>query len=1376
MIEIKRKVLLIILLLVSLVFIFNINMSLAIQNGLSNLKIRGNDGVYGYVRGNDDEFYFSVTAKNNGLQIKLDNVRLLGNTNNTGFAFDTCIPGSDGSYECKLTREMSGFVICPKTSFDVNLYDLNGNFLDDDQINVICDTLAPTITASVDKQKYGSRDNVTVSYLILDVAYPGSLSNECVGVKGDLRIGSNRFNKGYNINPGVTCSYSSSITEPAIAFNSGNSSDRVSVNITGFDNFGRSGSVSVFFDTDFQGVSFILNYFNISNLNHAEIEYFTPMDVLFNFGVDVAGSDLDESTIRADLTELGVVNAVASCHQVDGKKRCEWKNIRLFLQEPSISKTITVSGKDLTGNEQTSVIVLNKVLSVDNDAPRIHNLQIKNQKGERFNFTSPFPQKVTVTVDITEAETGLALNSVKADLSALNTFQNYETLQKDFCTAINENITTCTWGNIYFNSNRSGLVQNTLTFSAGDLAGNNRSENLNYQIFVDSESPVPLFLNVEGQQPETLNYISQQGNTFVLTIQEDGSGLNAMDVSIDARQLTGNPKQPADNCSQMGDIYTCYWYNMKSLQFSGKSFISTSTTITDRVGNLVNSSLLLEVEIDNKDPIIENFEHFPKFPTYNDKILISAKVSDNESGVRKATFYPGSILNASELGMDCQIESSNEENNEETNEGNNQSNRRNVKCSVELTGLEKVAKTDKVKIIVEDFAGNTVERNLLLEISEPIVSTPDFFTVHSTTISPSKVPRKAVSQVAFSMFAKVSLAIKDIKESAQIISASAECSNSSYVDRNSIYLLNEGTLEPIIGFRLAPTVGGVTADRIKVNCKLNMIIKKEDLIFSRPEVESVELNIPLYDAPIGAVDENVNAKLGSLNTEITDLEKEIKSKEEYANILATWCTISKLMGELNSILQNVKMIYYTVTSFQEISTIAAIDAAIVSGSGCVSAASAAAAGVCSSPASLTPVGVSCCAVVPALVPLATAIDGSIAPYQAIAKTGDIAAVANAESIAVLLDAASIAALPCPASAVIAPCMVGASAGIYAGTAAWATAKSSFVSICTKYSKLHSFIDTYIWPPGPFGISAVSGGFGLNTIGMMNKMGCAISYQCALCDWDNWMELGVSLAATPILKGVSSDKSKDEPSKASYSPQPEPKVDDTSRDEVLGAQTLAITNVPGPEDFRQPEVKYKPDNNGWRNAIIETEVPKEIKEATWIFDPYKSKPYAYACLCYPAIVYNLKKERQVKCMYRNCIQHELASGITTSACDLAYKERQCLYVDGAQFKIFGNKNAIDGLINIISTKLPFLIGGIAYKAFCGTYSSSGDEEQCAAAFGIFISTAGTHPISCGIVGTVQTLLELKGVWDTIYGGFGYTPQELGEDYCISGSFPDIRRDY
>lgn len=66
--------------------------------------------------------------------------------------------------------------------------------------------------------------------------------------------------------------------------------------------------------------------------------------------------------------------------------------------------------------------------------------------------------------------------------------------------------------------------------------------------------------------------------------------------------------------------------------------------------------------------------------------------------------------------------------------------------------------------------------------------------------------------------------------------------------------------------------------------------------------------------------------------------------------------------------------------------------------------------------------------------------------------------------------------------------------------------------------------------------------------------------------------------------------------------------------------------------------------------------------------YRSKPFAQRALCMPGILYGLKKERQVKCMTRNCYRDFASSGFSPAICDRMEGVRTCLYVDGAAFRV------------------------------------------------------------------------------------------------------------
>ncbi|MBN1544254.1 hypothetical protein JW898_02215 [Candidatus Woesearchaeota archaeon] len=103
-----------------------------------------------------------------------------------------------------------------------------------------------------------------------------------------------------------------------------------------------------------------------------------------------------------------------------------------------------------------------------------------------------------------------------------------------------------------------------------------------------------------------------------------------------------------------------------------------------------------------------------------------------------------------------------------------------------------------------------------------------------------------------------------------------------------------------------------------------------------------------------------------------------------------------------------------------------------------------------------------------------------------------------------------------------------------------------------------------------------------------------------------------------------------------------------------------------------------NREGERNALSREDINPELdKGDIWLtvlwagdnrFSAYRSYPIAKRTLCGPAQLYGLKKERQVLCMYRNCYRDLVAAGFSPEICDRMYAGRECLYVDGAAYRL------------------------------------------------------------------------------------------------------------
>ncbi|MFH1324370.1 MAG: hypothetical protein ABIH64_03925, partial [Nanoarchaeota archaeon] len=145
----------------------------------------------------------------------------------------------------------------------------------------------------------------------------------------------------------------------------------------------------------------------------------------------------------------------------------------------------------------------------------------------------------------------------------------------------------------------------------------------------------------------------------------------------------------------------------------------------------------------------------------------------------------------------------------------------------------------------------------------------------------------------------------------------------------------------------------------------------------------------------------------------------------------------------------------------------------------------------------------------------------------------------------------------------------------------------------------------------------------------------------------------------------------------------------------------------------------------------------------------------------------KKDRQIKCMYRNCIKNNMEAGLSTTSCDFAYKERECLYVESAQFKLHGYMGGFwSRLGDYIWSNLPFLLGALVYLGLCADYRITGSVKECTASLAVGIKLTGARPVLCGIMGIVQTALEIYSMFSSKYSFNNYDQELGGEDYCGS----------
>ncbi|MFW6449537.1 MAG: hypothetical protein ACOCZ6_00665 [Nanoarchaeota archaeon] len=147
------------------------------------------------------------------------------------------------------------------------------------------------------------------------------------------------------------------------------------------------------------------------------------------------------------------------------------------------------------------------------------------------------------------------------------------------------------------------------------------------------------------------------------------------------------------------------------------------------------------------------------------------------------------------------------------------------------------------------------------------------------------------------------------------------------------------------------------------------------------------------------------------------------------------------------------------------------------------------------------------------------------------------------------------------------------------------------------------------------------------------------------------------------------------------------------------------------------------------------------------DPFKSIHAARSCLCVSGIVYNLKKDKQIKCMYKNCLEENAEEGLPTDVCDEAYRMRECLYVEGAQWKLLGSNEFFaffENTISLIIRNMPLIVGAEAWGKGCGMPDDS--QKACKGSGSLFSHMPALKDLGCHVSGAGLQVSQVGGFSD------------------------------
>ena len=215
-------------------------------------------------------------------------------------------------------------------------------------------------------------------------------------------------------------------------------------------------------------------------------------------------------------------------------------------------------------------------------------------------------------------------------------------------------------------------------------------------------------------------------------------------------------------------------------------------------------------------------------------------------------------------------------------------------------------------------------------------------------------------------------------------------------------------------------------------------------------------------------------------------------------------------------------------------------------------------------------------------------------------------------------------------------------------------------------------------------------------------------------------------------------------------------DKTAFDKTYGD---ALKNLKTDKYFNAVETNPYLYNLQQMNGIVQA-----LPGDDWIVNPYRST--RYDALCYPAQLYNTRKEKQLKCIELKCIQENAQTGLPITQCEEKYSAQTCLYLESAQARLHGSigdilQRAVAGIALQIITAY-----GVQtfVHSVCGDYRPDQVQQWGPLSKGVVA-------VGCGLIGAFTNLQELKSFKDSLRSQNPTVPQ--GQDYCtgVDGVQPD-----
>jgi hypothetical protein len=619
-----------------------------------------------------------------------------------------------------------------------------------------------------------------------------------------------------------------------------------------------------------------------------------PANATVTLDLKLSVRDDSLSAVYADLSGYGTTsNSTAICVESgeNGTSLCTFSGVNIRIQ--NITQRARFYAVDTLGN--VANITSSVGISIGN--PRVAMTSFVQKAGYDENLTKIGGPNATKTVagDVVfnvRYDSSLDLENVVADLSPIavggvnGVFNSNASglngsllISSNVCERISNNTYTC----IVRGVNLKAKGQNTrINVYAVDEAG---------VATLTQVSPAPLSVvlsagTVTSLAPEAGKCVS--GTCYIGALDQKVSAVISSSSSFNQSTIQINGVKAA--CSQNGASLVC------NATVPGGSALALAGE--DDFGNALRGESKAKIAFDPNGPqIISAVSVNPECPTSSESLTIRFNASDAGASPSLVVSTDASeISTQNKTVANCAKDSAG-----------------NYACALTISAIKSEGKNVDLNVILSDVAGNSIEETVPVSVCGSTDAAPNLISSVNPIGTLPKIDRKVANKIP--MKAVVGLEIKSNASNFRIVERSrVTCSTPGVTEA---YTINDNTLTPTLFVSLRYNAAWNGSDVLALNCTQEYRVRSDNLIYKQMEVENIYFNIGLYNQPLGTIDDAYERKVDEIKERLRDLDTGIRRAEKVNKYLGTVCKYAENIGKLNRTIQTIKSgIWAVMFAFQ----------------------------------------------------------------------------------------------------------------------------------------------------------------------------------------------------------------------------------------------------------------------------------------------------------------------------------------------------------------------------------------------------------------------------------------------------------------------------